>query len=219
MSVKIQPVVLLVLLGILLSCQPIPAAEVVDQVLATVDRAPILESDLILAGLVGLGEPAPVSPPLTREQRSRLLTHRIELQLEFEDLRSSGSLPGLEIDVEDEVNRICAAAGGEETLNHRLEKHHLSRQDVEALAFRIAATRAWVETRLRARVRVRPEDLEEAYRRELVIPLQARGQKAPPAATVEAELRRLVEEEKLNVLIQRWLDEARKSHEVLRFAP
>jgi len=206
------------LLFILLFSLPLPGAEIVDEVLATVDRAPVLHSDLVLAGLVGLGVPAPILPPFSPADSSRLLDHRIELELEFQDLRSTGFLHSLKIDLDGEVEKLAGAAGGEKQLVPLLKQYHLSRQDLEALAYRTAATRAWVESRLRTRVRVRPEDLEEAYRRHVVAPMLRDGTQPPPQHALEEKLHRLVEEEKLNKLIRQWLKEARTRHDVLRFA-
>lgn len=217
-SAKI-PIVFLVILCVLLSCVPLSAAETVDEVLATVDRSPILESDVTLAGLVGLGEAHPIETPFTDQQKSRLLSRRIELELEFQDLHSSGSLPGLDIDLEAQVQHLFSVAGGKARLEAALKKHDLSKQDLEALAYRMAATRAWVETRLRARVRVRPEDIDTAYTQQILIPLRAQGQRPPLLSEVREKLRLLLVENKLNELIDQWVEEARKTHEVLRFAP
>lgn len=208
---------MLVLLIMLLLTSTLPAAEVVDEVLATVDRSPILESDLRLAGILGLGEGRPLTPPWDEATRSRLLSHRIDLEIEFQDLNNSGALRRLGIDLGAEISRFEARAGGQEKLRALLRNHHLSWQDLESLAQRTAATRSWVERRLRPKIRVQRTDVEAAYTREIVLPLRLEGQQPPPLDKIEADLRRLVEEEQLNAAIDQWLQHARLQHEVLRF--
>lgn len=188
--------------------------ETIDEVLAVVDRNPILQSDLVLADVVGLG-PGPtlsvtggVNDPLGA---------RIRLELQYLDLTASGALQRMEIDVGLQIESMATRAGGEAQLRNSLSIHGLVWEDVEALALRLAAVQTWVTRHLRPRVTVTTRDVEEAYRRVIVEPMREAGTTPPSLAQVNEDLRQLVSEEKLNAEIERWLDQCRERHEVTRF--
>ncbi len=185
------------------------AQDTVDEVLAVVDRNPILASDIALAKLVGVGP--------EDADRSALLDARIRLELEFLDLVDSGSIHTIDADVSREIDAIVSHCGGEERLSEALVELGLEWNDVEALALRIASVELWIEKNIRPRIGVSVRDVEEAYRRVIVEPIQARGETPPSIEHLNADLRRLVEEEKLNAEIERWLSQTGERHPVTRF--
>ena len=190
------------------------AVETIDEVLAVVDRNPILQSDLALAKLVGL---APPSDTPDADLNQDLMDARIQLELQYLDLVASGALQRLEVDVSQQLQSMNAHAGGEGRLREALPGHGLEWEDVEALALRVAAVQMWIERHLRPRVMVTVRDVEQAYQRVIVEPMRNSGAAPPSLAHVNEDLRRLVSEEKLNAEIQRWLDQTRERHRVTRF--
>jgi len=196
------------------------SAEVVDEILATVDRTPILRSDLVLASLAGFGRTAhdETVPPSPDHLDPELLEKRINLEIQFRDLESSGALKSFQIDLAEECRQAAQKIGGEEKLRNALRMHDLAWEDFEALVYRMAAARIWVEKRLRPRIRIHEEDIRAAYTREVVEPLTRQGQTPPPLDEVRQQLRRILEEEQLNLAISRWLDEARHGHDVIIYA-
>ena len=102
-------------------------------------------------------------------------------------------------------------------LSERLGSRGLEWEDLESLALRVAAVQIWVTRHLRPRVTVTTGDVEEAYVRVIVEPMQRAGATPPSLAHVNEDLRRLVAEEKLNAEIERWLDQCRERHRVTRF--
>ena len=201
-------------LSILIAAGLGPAAETVDEVLAVVDRNPILRSDLVLAGLVGIA-PSPGSSNTTSGHDP--LGSRIQLELQFLDLTASGALQRMEIDVGLQLESMTARAGGEAPLRASLATHGLEWEDVEALALRLAAVQTWVSRHLSPRVTVTTGDVEQTYRRVIVEPMREAGTTPPSMALVNEDLRQLVSEEKLNAEIERWLDQCRERHRVTRF--
>ena len=188
--------------------------EPVEEVVAVVDRTPILRSDVELAMVLGLGDP---SPDLSdAERRSALLDVRIRLEVQFRDLEASGVLYRLDLDVDETTRRLVAAAGGESELAAKLAGTGLGEADVDELALRIGAANAYAEQRLRPRVIVSMQELEAAYQ-ELSDELAARGEEVPPLTEVHDRLYRLIAERKLNDEIERWLARALDEREVTRF--
>lgn len=200
--------------GLALSPVTVAGAETVEGVVATVGDVALLESDLELAALVRLVEPAAEESPAG--YRSRLLDARIRLELQYRQLERSGALFRLEVDrtgVRSELER--RADGG---LATRLDELGLNGDDLSKLALRVAAVRAYVEQRLRPRVAPNRAQTDEAYQR-LVDELAAAGVAPPPFAEVADQLQRLVEERLLNAEIELWLEQARQRLPVTRWPP
>jgi hypothetical protein len=223
----------------LLAAARSPGAEPVEEVLAVVDRTPILRSDIELARLVALIPPDPalvpnqsiqaeqenqnhedraLDPSTDDEYRSSLLDLRINLELEYRDLELSGVVFRLRADVEGALESLIARAGGREQLEPRLEAAGLLWSDVEDLALRVAVTSAYVEERLRPQITVSLEQLEEAYQQRVVARLAGEPD-LPPLGAVREQLHSLLVEQKLNREIELWLEAARERLEVTRFAP
>lgn len=192
-------------------CWPV---DTIDEVLAVVNQNPILQSDLVLAALVGVG---PDDDGSDTELNFDPLGARIRLELHYLDLIASGALQRLEIDVSQQLQLMIAYAGGETQLRDALPDHGLEWEDVEALALRVAAVQAWIESHLRPRVTVTVQEVEQAYQRVIAGPMREAGATPPSLARVNEDLRRLVSEEKLNAEIQRWSDQSRERHRVTRF--
>lgn len=190
------------------------AFETIDEVLAVVDRNPILQSDIVLANLVGIG---PSSGTSDVTPGNDLLGARIQLELQYLDLTASGALQRMEIDAGLQLELMTAHGGGEARLRESLAAQGLEWEDAEALALRLAAVQTWVTRHLRPRVTVTTRDVEQAYRRVIVEPMRETGSTPPSMAHVNEDLRQLVSEEKLNAEIERWLEQCRERHRVTRF--
>ncbi len=192
-------------------CYP---TETVDEVLAVVDQNPVLLSDLVLARLVGL---FPSSQKTEDQIIHSPLDARIQLELQYLDLVSSGAMQHLEIDIGPQLQLMSSRAGNEAQLKKILSEHGMEWEDVEALALRVAAVQGWIERHLRPRITVTVRDVENAYRQVIVEPMHNAGEEPPSLAHVNEDLRQLVAEEKLNAEIKRWTDQSRERHRVTRF--
>lgn len=190
-------------------------AVVVDEVVAVVETTPLLSSDLELAHLVALVPRADGED--VEAYRSRLLDARIRLELQFLDLAATAALYRLEPDVDGALAAFEARAGGAEALAAGLALAGLQPADVEALALRVAAAQAYVEQRLRPRLTLGLEDLEQAYDELVVRPMVARGEQPPPLVEVRDQVSRLVVERQLTVEVEAWLAQVTARYEVTRF--
>jgi hypothetical protein len=204
---------------ILLICSHLALAqelfrEPVEEVVAVVDRTPLLASDIDLAELLVLVE-RPFSAD-DADYRSALLDARIQLEVQFRDLESSGVLYRLDLDVTGVRRSILDRVGGLETIGADLAASGLAEVDIDELALRICAVSAFTEQRLRPRVSVSMQEIEAAYRR-LAVELESQGESAPPLASVREQLHRLVAERKLNDEIESWVARATQEREVTRF--
>jgi len=183
--------------------------------MAAVGNTPILRSDLYLASAVRLIEPQPDESESA--YTARLLKTRINLELQFRDLEESGTLFRLDLDVAENRARLASRAGGEEALLPRLEAEGLTVEDLDELSLRMASATAYIEQRLRPRIRVTSEEIQTTYHDLVVRKMEAAGTPPPPLADVQGEVRQLLVEQKLNNEIERWLESAAEQHEVTLF--
>lgn len=188
--------------------------EPVEEVVAVVDRTPLLLSDVDLAELIVLVERPYGATDI--DYRSSLLEARIQLEVQFRDLEESGVLYRLDLDVVEVRRALLAAAGGGESLFKELEATGLGEADIDELALRISAANAYAEQRLRPRISVSLQEIETAYRR-LAVDLESQGENAPPLTSVQDQLHQLISERKLNDEIERWVERALDEREVTRF--
>lgn len=194
-----------------------PKPEVVDRVVAVVGRTPILESDVTLARLVDLVPVDPGTPEA--ERRSQEVAARVRLEVQYRDLEISGTVYRLQFDTDGTVGRLVKRAGGKAKLAPRLAAAGLSSEDVRDLAVRIAAVNAYVEQRLRPQVRVTLPEMRTAYQETLALQITAQGKEPPPFSAVRSQLHRVLAEQKLNDLIERWTHEARSRLDVIMLHP
>jgi hypothetical protein len=212
--VKHGVIVLILLVFSQLSGAQTLVREPVEEIVAVVDRTPLLRSDIDLAELVVLiDRPAGATDAA---YRSALLEIRIQLEVQFRDLEASGVLYRLELDVPEVRRSILSAAGDIDALLQALAAAGLGDADIDELALRVCASNAYAEQRLRPRISVTLQEIETAYRN-LTVELESRGESAPPLASVQDQLHRLVAERKLNDEIERWVARALEEHEVTRF--
>jgi len=189
---------------------------VVDEVVAAVGHSAVLESDLVLARIVHL---VPLSGLSPEEARRALFEGRIRLEVQYRDLEASGIVYRLKIDRESVAREFERRAGGEQELRRALEIAGLSMEDVRELALQVGAVNAYVNQRLRPRVRVSLQELRTAYQESLALEITARGGTPPPFEEVREQLHTLLVERKLNGEIERWIREARSRLEVTILVP
>jgi len=189
--------------------------ETIDEVVAAVGNTPILRSDLELAALVRLIDP--LAGDNGGDSGAQLLESRIRLELEFRDLEASGTLYRLDLDVSAARASMVTRAGGDDALAPALAELGLAEADVDELALRVAAVNAYVEQRLRPRIRVTSEDVRAAYQDLLVTPALDAGEQPPPLESVQDRIHRLLVERSLNDEIEQWLESAAEQNEVTRF--
>jgi hypothetical protein len=190
------------------------AREPVEEVVAVVDRTPLLASDIDLAEVLGL-----IDRPFSAtgaDYRSALLDARIQLEVQFRDLESSGVLYRLDLDVIGVRRNLLDKAGGLDAIAPALAAAGLTEADIDELALRICAVNGFAEQRLRPRVSVSMQEIETAYRR-LAVEIESQGESAPLLTSVQEQLHRLVAERKLNDEIERWVVRAMEEREVTRF--
>jgi len=205
--------IILLILGQLAAAQGL-SREMVEEVVAVVDRTPILASDIDLAAILDIT--AQSNSEDEDVHLSVLLDARIRLEVQFRDLETSGVLYRLDLDVAGVRRSLLDAVGGFQAIRKDLLAAGLDTSDLDELALRICAVNAYAEQRLRPRISVSLKEIEAAYR-DFATEIESAGEQAPPMITVHEQLHRLVAERKLNDEIERWVARASEEREITRF--
>jgi sulfur carrier protein ThiS len=196
---------------------PASAGEVIDGVVASVNRQPVLRSDWEeAAAFEAFMQQKPIAQ-LTEADRVLALRHLIDRQLlkaQMGDAKymqpSDETLRQDVAKLRDQVpsgtddiawHRVLANYG----LNEEIVKEHL-RTEVQVMNF--------VEVRLRPDVHIQQDDVESYYQHQLLPDLQKNGGKPIPLAEVEPRIRELLTEQRIDEMLDAWLHNLRQQAEI-----
>ena len=183
--------------------------------LALVNGVPVLASDGELAELAAL------VPRETGESDAdyhrAVVTALIDLELRWQDLNAAGVVQRIPIDMAPAWQGVVARAGGEKVLDERLARAGLDEALLKELLHRAAVVEAYVARRFAPFARPSQEEVEDAYRTQVVAPARQEGRPAPELASVRSELESLLKERKLKGEIDRWTEDLERRAEVTRY--
>lgn len=182
--------------------------------LALVNGVPVLASDVELAEIAQLvpGEKGESEG----EQRRAVVEALVALELRWQDLRAAGVVQRLEVDQTHAWQVVVQRAGGGEAVAARLAAAGLGEPLLRELVRRAAVIEAYVAGRFAPFVRPSAEEVERAFREELLPSLPA-GAPAPDLKAVRPQLEALLRERKLVVEVERWTRDLEARGEVVRY--
>ena len=183
-------------------------AEIVDRIAAVVDRDVITLSEA--------------------EQAAELRALRGEEELSMEDVVERLIEARL---VEREVNRYPEESIAQERIDEVLDairesfpledaladSQGMTAIELEALVRKQLTVQRYLERRFRPLVYVTEPDIEEYYSDELVPVLDNAGETAPPLASVEGSIRRILEEKAFNERVDRWIGDLKSRAQVRKY--
>lgn len=194
---------------------PAPSVTLVDRVVAVVDEASILLSEI--QDLIGLGLVERRPGESDAELIERVVDAVIEQRLRFLAVDRSGFERVPVAEIEERVAALEASFPSPEVYRRRLEELGMTAAEVRQLFARQIAVLAFVEERLGARVFVGLDDIRAYYRETLVPELEARGEPVPPLDEVREAIRAVLHEQRLAEEIERWTEELRREADVIVF--
>jgi len=112
-------------------------------------------------------------------------------------------------EVDREIARLTAEAGGEEAFRARLLELSLEEAAVRRLIESQMFLSRYLDYRFRPAVQVEPEQIETYYRDQLTPQLRARGETVPPLESVAERIRELLTQQEIDSRAGRWLADAR----------
>lgn len=188
--------------------------EEVERVLALVNGVPVLTSDVELAEVAGL------VPRAAGESDADLRRAEVEalvaLELRWQDLQAAGVVLRLRVDLERAWNTVVQRAGGLEAVRSRLAGAGLDEPLLRELVRRAAVVETYVAGRFGTFVNPTEDEVERAYRDELLPALPA-GATPPALGTVRPQLESILRERKLLAEVERWTRDLEVRGEVVRY--
>jgi hypothetical protein len=198
-----------------------PERVVLDRVVAVVNSQVILASDVDLEIRLSVLEPN--NEPAETLTPRRALGQLIGRALIQQQMRQEG--PHAEAPAQEQVDSrlreirkevpacVHASCTSEEAWKAFLSEHRLTQQNVEAwLRVRLRIL-GFIEQRFRQGIRIQPQEIA-AYYHDTLLPQYAAGEAIPPLEKVSPRIEEILLQQRVNVLLDQWLDDMRKQGEV-----
>jgi len=196
---------------------PAFAGEVIDGVVASVNRQPILRSDWDEAvAFEAFMRQRPVSHT-TDADRVLALQRLIDRQLLKAQMGDANYMRPSDESLQQDIAKLRAQlpSGNDDAAWQRLldsygltediVKQHL-RTEVQVMNF--------VEVRLRPNIHIEVDEVEAYYKNQLLPDLQSNGGKPVPLDDVEDKIRELLTEQHIDVMLDAWLHNLRQQAEI-----
>lgn len=198
---------------------PAAGAEVVDRTIAVVNGHLVTWSDLDEQMRFEALENERPLKNLTEEDRRTAFEHLVQDWILRDQMQ--GTLPASDTDVN---ARIAAIRDIWSLVPHMkdddakwaatLDRYGLSPQELRALVANQLEILRFLEFRVRPLVRVSRQEVDDYYADRLVPELRAQGATPEPEEQVSAKIRELLEEQKMNQEMQKWIDTLRSQSRV-----
>lgn len=189
------------------------AGELVDRIVAIVDEAPILMSDLRRA--IGLGMVARREGESEAQLLRRTLDEWIERRLRLNEISRFGFEGAPLEEVERQIERLRSRFPDEAAWRAELAELGLGEAEVRQLLAHQLAVLSYLEQRLGPRAFVGIDEIQRYYEEELTPKLTAVGDPVPPIDEVREAIRALLREQKLDREIARWTADLRREADVV----
>jgi peptidyl-prolyl cis-trans isomerase SurA len=193
------------------------AGEVVDGVIATVNRKPVLQSDWDDALRFEAFMQQKPLPAVTEADRVSALQRLIDRQLLLIQMNDTNYLAPSRDEVRDEIGKIrkqIPSAAGDQGWQDLLTSYALSERDLEANLRAEKQMMNFVEVRLRPNVHVQPEEVEAYYRKQVLPDLEKAGVKVVALQEVEPKIRELLVQQHMDELLDAWLHNLRQQSQI-----
>lgn len=196
---------------------PASAGEVIDGVVASVNRYPILRSDWDEATrFEAFMQQRPVSQ-MTDSERTLALRRLIDRQLLIAQMGTATYMQPSNISLGQEIAKLRTQIpnGNDDAvwqrqltsygLTEELLRQHLS-DEVQVMNF--------IDVRLRSNVHVNDEEVDSYYKNQLVPDLQQNGGKIVPLDEVKSRISELLTQQRIDELLDTWLHNLRQQAEI-----
>ena len=194
-------------------------AQVVDRMVAVVNKRVILESELDQAVRVEFLMAGKPLGQLSSAERSATLDRLIDRDLLDEQIVRPEMLEPTPDELGDRMKQLRAQLPGADTddgWKKLLIEYGLTPEDIEkSLSSQIRVLR-FVDLRFRGLVRVDRNAVEAYYRDKLIPQLRAQGAQEPPLAEVSDKIEKILVEQSIDEMMSRWLETLRAQAHIER---
>ncbi|MBZ5720356.1 MAG: SurA N-terminal domain-containing protein [Acidobacteriia bacterium] len=202
---------------LVLAGRPARAGDVIDRIVATVNRHIILQSDwedALCFEAFTAGKPV---EQLSPGDRKAALDRLIDQELLREQIQAADFPHASAEEVSKRVEEVRKQYPGSETepgWQRTLARYRLTESELKGrLALQLDLLRL-VDARLRPTVQIDSSSIESYYQQELLPQLRQAGAKEVPLAEVTPKIKELLTQQKMNQLLTAWLQNLRAGSEI-----
>jgi hypothetical protein len=196
---------------------PARPGEIIDRIVATVNRHIILQSDWDDAlRYEAFVEGRPLNE-LSAAERKSALDRLIDQELLREQIRESESQQVSDEEVARRILEIRKQYPGAETESSWravLARYGFTEEELRPRVVRQIELMRLVDSRLRPTVQIDSKSIESYYNQELLPQLRQSGGKEVPLAEVTPRIKELLTQQKMNQLLTAWLQSLRAGSEI-----
>ncbi len=190
-------------------------AEVVDRIIAVVNGHLVTWSDLDEQMRFEALENRRALKDLSEAERHSAFEHLVQSRLLRDQMQ--GTVPATDTEIEARIGELRAAWLTEKDdakWSTKLTGYGLSMGELRRLVQEQLEILKFTEFRVRPLVRVSRADVEEYYAQVLAPQVKAQGQTPEPVEAVSSKIRELLEEQKMNQEMEKWLETLRTQSRV-----
>jgi len=201
---------------------PAFAGEVIDGVVASVNRQPVLRSDWDeAAAFEAFMQQKPIAR-LTEADREIALQHLIDRQLLKAQMGDANYMQPSDEALQQDLAKLRAQvpSGTDDIAWHRvLVNYGLSEEAVKEHLRTEVQVMNFVEVRLRPDVHIQQDEVEAYYQHQLLPDLRKNGGKPIPLDEVESRIRELLTQQRIDEMLEAWLHNLRQQAEIHSSVP
>lgn len=204
-------------LAILLVAGSSFAGEVLDRIVATVENAPILQSDWDKAVALEALEDGTRIESFTAEERRQVLDRLIDQELLREQMGDDSIAEAADREIDKQLEKIRAEypqAKTEDDWKALLARYGLDEQYLREKVARQLQVMHFVDLRLRPEAGIDRETVETYYTQTLVPEVQKRGERAENLAKVYPKIEEILRQQRIDELLGSWLQDLRAHTEI-----
>jgi SurA-like N-terminal domain len=201
---------------------PLRAGEVLDAIVATVNRKPILLSDWDEAVCYELFMQRRPVAQVKKVDRVTALQRLIDRQLLRAQMGDTHYLQPSEEDLQNDLAKLRSQVPegkDEQSWRNLLASYGLSDELLKAHLRTELQVMNFVEVHLRPNVHVQPEEVEAYYKGQLLPDLEKTGSRMVSFADVEPRIRELLTQQRMDELLDAWLHNLRQQADIQRSVP
>jgi peptidyl-prolyl cis-trans isomerase SurA len=207
---------------LLLSPMPVFAGEVIDGVIATVNRKPVLQSDWDDAVRFEAFMQQKALRSVTEADRADALRRLIDRRLLEIQMADPSYLAPSREDVRANLAKLrdqIPNARTEEGWEKLIAAYGFSQREMEANVQHEMQMMNFIEVRLRPNVHVQSEEVEAYYRNQVLPDIEKAGIKVVTLQEVEPKIRELLVQQHMDELLDAWLHNLRQQTQIQNLTP
>jgi hypothetical protein len=198
------------------------AGEVIDGVIATVNRKPLLQSDWDDAvRFEAFMQQRPLAS-VTEADRASALQRLIDRRLLEIQMPDANYLAPSREEVRADIAKLRAqipAASDQQGWQRLIAAYGFTQREIEANVWREMQMMNFIEVRLRPNVHVQPEEVEAYYRTQVLPDMEKAGVKIVTLQEVGPKIRELLVQQRMDELLDAWLHNLRQQTQIQNLTP